>query len=161
MLAMGEYAADDKASTMKDRDYKDATDLVVGTAFNVHGANSCAMKGNRHRPSCRLVAKFSEHAPCLQGHAVRRLTPLECEKLQGFPPHYTLIEWKGPKAKDLEDYWLYLRQYFPDLTLEQARKFASDSPRYRGLGNSMAVPVMKWLGERIQFVDDILQKLKS
>jgi DNA (cytosine-5)-methyltransferase 1 len=51
--------------------------------------------------------------------AVRRLTPRECERLQGFPDDYTLI----PGAKD--------------------------SPRYKALGNSMAVPVMRWIGERI------------
>jgi len=55
--------------------------------------------------------------------AVRRLTPLECERLQGFPDHYTNIEFRG--------------------------KPAADGPRYRALGNSMAVPVMRWIGERI------------
>ena len=54
--------------------------------------------------------------------AVRRLTPLECERLQGFPDHYTAI----PKA--------------------------ADGPRYKALGNSMAVPVMQWIGRRIMEV---------
>jgi DNA (cytosine-5)-methyltransferase 1 len=58
--------------------------------------------------------------------AVRRLTPMECERLQGFPDGYTLIEYRG--------------------------KPAVDSPRYRALGNSMAVPVMRWIGERINLV---------
>jgi DNA (cytosine-5)-methyltransferase 1 len=61
------------------------------------------------------------------GMAVRRLTPRECERLQGFPDDYTLIPYKG--------------------------KLASDGPRYRALGNSMAVPVMRWIGERIAMVD--------
>ena len=56
--------------------------------------------------------------------AVRRLTPRECERLQGFPDDYTLIEYKGKPAKD--------------------------GPRYKGIGNSMAVPVMAWIGGRIQ-----------
>jgi DNA (cytosine-5)-methyltransferase 1 len=57
--------------------------------------------------------------------AVRRLTPVECERLQGFPDNYTEIPWRG-KAE------------------------TPDGPRYKALGNSMAVPVMRWIGERIQ-----------
>jgi len=67
------------------------------------------------------------HAPM----AVRRLTPRECERLQGFPDDYTLVEYRG--------------------------KLAADGPRYRSLGNSMAVPVMRWIGERIAAVDAILR----
>ena len=59
-----------------------------------------------------------------QAMAVRRLTPRECERLQGFPDDYTLVEYR--------------------------KKPAADGPRYRALGNSMAVPVMAWLGYRIQ-----------
>ena len=58
------------------------------------------------------------------GMAVRRLTPLECERLQGFPDHYTRIGARTP-----------------------------DGPRYKALGNSMAVPVMRWLGQRIAMVE--------
>jgi DNA (cytosine-5)-methyltransferase 1 len=65
-------------------------------------------------------------------YAVRRLTPRECERLQGFPDDYTLVEFRG--------------------------KPAADGPRYRALGNSMAVPVMRWIGERIAMVDELLQK---
>jgi DNA (cytosine-5)-methyltransferase 1 len=63
--------------------------------------------------------------------AVRRLTPRECERLQGFPDDYTLIEYRG--------------------------KLAADGPRYKALGNSMAVPVMRWIGQRITAVDAILR----
>jgi DNA (cytosine-5)-methyltransferase 1 len=63
------------------------------------------------------------------GSAVRRLTPRECERLQGFPDDYTLIPWRGREA--------------------------TDGPRYRALGNSMAVPVMAWLGARIDLVDGL------
>lgn len=55
--------------------------------------------------------------------AVRRLTPLECERLQGFPDGYTDIPG------------------------------ASDTARYKALGNSMAVPVMRWIGKRIMVTD--------
>lgn len=61
--------------------------------------------------------------------SVRRLTPRECERLQGFPDYYTLVKYRN--------------------------KPAADGPRYRVIGNSMAVPVMRWIGERIQRVDAI------
>lgn len=61
---------------------------------------------------------------------VRRLTPLECERLQGFPDEHTLIAWKGKPAEK-----------------------CPDGPRYKAIGNSMAVPVMKWVGRRIAAVD--------
>ena len=61
---------------------------------------------------------------------VRRLTPLECERLQGFPDNYTRIPYRGKPAGD-----------------------CSDSPRYKAIGNSMAVPVMRWIGERIAMAD--------
>jgi DNA (cytosine-5)-methyltransferase 1 len=60
-----------------------------------------------------------------QKMAVRRLTPVECERLQGFPDNYTNIKENCP-----------------------------DGPRYKALGNSMAVPVMKWIGNRIQMVEN-------
>ena len=62
------------------------------------------------------------------GMAVRRLTPVECERLQGFPDGYTLIPW--PWKKKPADQ-------------------CPDGPRYKALGNSMAVPVMRWIGNRI------------
>ena len=64
-----------------------------------------------------------------QSMAVRRLTPVECERLQGFPDGYTDIKPKG--------------------------KPTPDGPRYKALGNSMAVPVMRWIGQRIEAVDRI------
>jgi site-specific DNA-cytosine methylase len=58
--------------------------------------------------------------------AVRRLTPRECERLQGFPDDHTLIPWRGKSPQD-----------------------CPDGPRYKALGNSMAVPCMAWIGKRI------------
>jgi hypothetical protein len=66
-----------------------------------------------------------------QAMAVRRLTPKECERLQGFPDNYTDIKPKG--------------------------KATPDGPRYKALGNSMAVPVMAWIGKRIQEVEDLIK----
>jgi DNA (cytosine-5)-methyltransferase 1 len=65
----------------------------------------------------------------MQSMAVRRLTPIECERLQGFRDNYTDIKPKG--------------------------KQTPDGPRYKALGNSMAVPVMAWIGKRIQEVENI------
>jgi len=64
-----------------------------------------------------------------RGMQVRRLTPVECERLQGFPDGYTDIQPNG--------------------------KPTPDGPRYKALGNSMAVPVMNWIGQRIQMVEDL------
>jgi len=67
-----------------------------------------------------------------QGMAVRRLTPTECERLQGFPDGFTQIPYRNKPADK-----------------------CPDGPRYKALGNSMAVPVMRWIGERIQAVGAI------
>ncbi len=61
---------------------------------------------------------------------VRRLTPRECERLQGFQDDWTLIPWRGRPAAE-----------------------CPDGPRYKSLGNSMAVPCMRWIGERIAAVE--------
>jgi DNA (cytosine-5)-methyltransferase 1 len=78
-----------------------------------HCLRSGASKADKHESTTYAVQQM----------AVRRLTPVECERLQGFPDNYTNI----PKAVD--------------------------GPRYKALGNSMAVPVMGWIGKRIQMVD--------
>ena len=75
---------------------------------------------------CHTLHSFP---PTVIGVGVRRLTPIECEKLQGFPPDWTLIPHRG--------------------------KPAADGPRYKAIGNSMAVPVVRWIGERIAAVDAI------
>lgn len=77
-----------------------------------------------------IDSRGQAQAVCATGektHAlrVRRLTPTECERLQGFPDGYTLINHRG--------------------------KPAADGPRYKALGNSMAVPVMRWIGQQIDF----------
>jgi DNA (cytosine-5)-methyltransferase 1 len=64
--------------------------------------------------------------------AVRRLTPTECERLQGFPDGYTAIPWRKKPAAE-----------------------CPDGPRYKALGNSMAVPVMRWIGERIALFESL------
>lgn len=67
--------------------------------------------------------------PAIAGMQVRRLTPRECERLQGFPDDYTLIQHRN--------------------------KPAADGPRYKALGNSWAVPNVRWIGRRIDAVSSI------
>jgi len=67
---------------------------------------------------------------------VRRLTPTECERLQGFPDNYTQIPYRNKPTES-----------------------CPDGPRYKAMGNSMAVPVMRWIGERINMVNSIGEKL--
>ena len=66
--------------------------------------------------------------------AVRRLTPVECERLQGMPGNFSMIPWRGKPAGQ-----------------------CPDGPRYRAIGNSMAVPVMNWIFTRINHVHNILK----
>lgn len=85
--------------------------------------NQITSKTNRSIPTPELCHTMpaSEQPPTLYGgHGVRRITPVEAERLQGFPDNYTKINDK-----------------------------TADGPRYKALGNSMAVPVMRWIGERI------------
>ena len=72
--------------------------------------------------------KAGQGTPTIQaGSAVRRLTPVECERLQGMPDNHTLIPWRGKPAEE-----------------------CPDGPRYKAIGNSKAVPVVRWLGRRIK-----------
>ena len=120
------------AATLSARDYKSAKDLVaqpkpldpylggeVTISIDASYYKGCGGTSTGERP---VVAS---------GMAVRRLTPVECERLQGFPDNYTNIPWR---KKDE----------------------SPDGPRYKALGNSMAVPVMNWIGSRISKVEAIL-----
>ena len=210
MVAFGEYVDDGTASTMKLRDYKDATDLVAQSYFSDDPATTICANEQRtytnegagfklrncvaqpvHYRKSRRAQSTSDHETWVQDEAantlncfdvgdvravdvvtqpfiggidyennahgmdeptgpllkgsptgggrplpaiatmmqVRRLTVTECERLQGFPDGYTNIPWR--KAAE-----------------------SPDGPRYKALGNSMAVPVMRWIGERINGVDN-------
>ncbi|ECI3333188.1 DNA (cytosine-5-)-methyltransferase [Salmonella enterica subsp. diarizonae] len=219
MTAFGEYSGDGTASTVKARDYKDATDLAVTYSdvsrtllsksndsmaedletYAIHGTqdpdanhelahtlgrnhgqeNACiafsykdngadatadlspTIRAGNHdsshansgqppaiayafkagqgakaggigyaeeqSPTLTSASSGTNLAPAvIHGVAVRRLTPVECERLQGFHDNHTLIPWRGKDAAD-----------------------CPDGPRYKAIGNSMAVSVMRWIGERI------------
>lgn len=96
-----------------------ACDTYNNTVDSVAPALTCKNDGTHSGPS------LIELMPRL---AVRRLTPTECERLQGFPDGWTDIPWRG-------------------------KDHAPDGPRYKALGNSMAVPCMRWIGERINNIE--------
>ena len=96
------------------------------------GPDGCSPQGRGLAQ--QLARELGQALPFLppegaSGIAVRRLTPTECERLMGFPDDFTLVPYRN--------------------------KPAADGPRYKALGNSMAVPVMRWIGERIQGVQAI------
>ena len=76
--------------------------------------------------------------PSKDGFIVRRLTPKECERLQGFPDDWTKIPYRGKPADE-----------------------CPDGPRYKAIGNSMAVPVMRWIGERIAMCEEIIAESET
>ena len=158
MRGFGDYIQDNTAGTVKARDHKDATDLIV-----VHGrqdpctdnrafALDCQHSGNTNvvcingniigkdpngtsggngmgaiQDGTAYTLTATDRHAVSDGMAVRRLMPVECERLQGFPSGHTQIPWRGKPAAD-----------------------CPDGPRYKAIGNSMAVPVMRWIGQRIR-----------
>ena len=88
-------------------------------------------KGSRGGCSDEAISEIDAIQKAQSTMAIRRLTPVECEKLQGFPPNWTRIPWKKKPEEE-----------------------CPDGPRYKACGNSMAVPCMKWIGERINKVEN-------
>jgi DNA (cytosine-5)-methyltransferase 1 len=93
-------------------------------------------------PCHPLAAGADAPAVAFQSMQVRRLTPRECERLQGFPDDYTRIPLRNKKPTDV-------------------LKFSADGPRYKALGNSMAVPCMAWIGQRIAAVAAIKLRMAA
>jgi site-specific DNA-cytosine methylase len=100
-------------------------DVVAQEAVQVQWASG---GGQLENPTAQALRSGAEHNYQFlrQAMAVRRLTPRECERLQGFKDDFTLIPWRGKSPQD-----------------------CPDGPRYKALGNSMAVPCMAWIGKRI------------
>jgi DNA (cytosine-5)-methyltransferase 1 len=129
----------DVASPIMANDYKEPQVVAYAYAGAKQQNYICESSDclNPDQPQCWRVYRPDGVAPALQSGegrgnavyvpmAVRRLMPVECERLQGFPDHYTRIPYRK-KTADL----------------------CPDSPRYKALGNSMAVPCMAWIGKRI------------
>ncbi|MDE1492798.1 DNA cytosine methyltransferase [Xenorhabdus bovienii] len=128
LLSFGEYRTDDISSTLRSRDDKSATDLVaIALAGNtINRAPQNGGNGIGYHPEISYTLTTTDVHGVNYGYAVRRLTPVECERLQGFPDNHTQIPWNGKTAAD-----------------------CPDGHRYRAIGNSMAVPVMAWIGKRV------------
>lgn len=103
---------------------------LVGGDGSLSGA-LCSRPGAKQQSYVVQSAEVDHGAVWRWPWIVRRLTPLECERLQGFPDGWTMIPYRGKPADE-----------------------CPDSPRYSALGNSMAVPVMRWIGERIAAVEE-------
>ena len=124
---------------------------VRQSVFNIDSQSSNSIKSGNPNSGSQEIDKASNlttFPPSPEGyrggnavvasHVVRRLTPVECERLQGFPDNYTRIPFKGKSAED-----------------------CPKTHRYKALGNSMAVPVMKWIGERIQQVSFVVDDIQN
>jgi len=97
---------------------------AVAHAFKIRGGGGDGGKGYLGSDEKTFTISTTQDQQLFTNMAVRRLTPIECERLQGFPDDYTNIPWrKKPESPD--------------------------GPRYKAMGNSMAVPVMRWIGKRI------------
>ena len=96
------------------------------------GAQNSASQGDSVSTEVTPTLDKSKPPAVAMSSAVRRLTPIECERLQGFPDNFTQIPWRNKAAED-----------------------CPDGPRYKAMGNSMAVPVMRWIGERIEMVKNL------
>ena len=96
---------------------------------NGEGEISCTITGEHQKRITDYTAILIEKRSEMVNAVVRRLTPLECERLQGFPDGWTDIgEWTDSKGKKHKD---------------------ADSPRYKALGNSIAIPYWEWLAKKV------------
>ena len=128
MTDFGGYINDGTASTVKSRDYKRASDLVVAAVDCRNMSENPTTNGTLQAKSNGGIS-YNLQNVCRTGEWVRRYTPLEEERLQGYPDGWTDIgDWVDSKGK---------------------RHKEADSPRYKALGNSIALPFWMWLLKRI------------
>ncbi len=133
-MASGQANAEvgeDVGTTLSARQYKDPPITAV-TRCGCDGGGKGALTSED--VSLTLSTRNEQSLFDPQGeprYMVRRLTPVECERLQGFPDGWTQVPYRGRAAGE-----------------------CPDGPRYKAIGNSMAVPVMRWIGKRMQEVDD-------
>ena len=127
----------DTSPAIKARDHKGPSSdgdgdgaALIPCAFNLRGREGGAMPEVSDVASVRAASGGSSRS-YVAGMAVRRLTPRECERLQGFPDDYTLVPHRG--------------------------KPAADGPRYKALGNSWATTNAQWIGERIAVVEALVR----
>lgn len=137
MQGFGDYREGDVASSCKQRDFKDGTDLVC--AVDCRNFREGGELNGTLQAKSNGGTSYNLQNTVRTGMIVRRLTPMECERLQGFPDHWTDIgEWYDSQTG--EGYWVD--------SLGKRHKTA-DSPRYKALGNSIALPFWDFLAKRI------------
>ena len=129
----GADAMDDLAPTLRagthDKSHANAgVPPAVTVALRGREGGGVAEMGGEQATALR-ASQGGGDKPHILTSAVRRLTPRECERLQGFPDDYTAVTYRG--------------------------KPAADGPRYKALGNSMAVPVMRWILTRIEMFSEV------
>lgn len=114
----------------------EARNKVQAVAFNLRGRDAGAQPevDPDNFASIRAASGGSSRS-YVASFAVRRIMPVECERLQGFPDNYTQIQWRGKPADQ-----------------------CPDGGRYKALGNSMAVPCMEWIGARIALVEQAVEE---
>ena len=116
----------------------EARTVPQAVAFAENSRAEVRLCGGDGQTSSQLTTgggKPGQGMPCVAASAVRRLTPRECERLQGFPDDFTLVPYRNGMM--------------------------ADGPRYKMLGNSMAVPVISWVGQRIQMVEDMCSTVEA
>lgn len=126
----GNDCQDDLAPTMRsmnsDKSHANAGGQLA-VAFDMRGREGGSQFEGPHDTANIRAASGGSSRSYVADWMVRRLTPRECERLQGFPDDYTAIDYR--------------------------KKPAADGPRYKALGNSMAVNCMRWIGRRIEMVE--------
>lgn len=111
--------------------------VAVAVALRGREGGATAELGDDLQNCLRASSGGGDKPHVLTAMQVRRLTPVECERLQGFKDGYTAIPWRGKPADQ-----------------------CPDGPRYKALGNSWAVPCAAWLGKRIQEVEEVCTHAK-
>ncbi len=128
MQGFGDYREGDTASSCKQRDYKDSTDLVVSSVDCRNFREGGETNGTLQAKSNGGVS-YNLQNTVRTGMVVRRLTPMECERLQGYPDGWVDIgDWVDEQGKKHKE---------------------ADSPKYKALGNSIALPFWSFLAKRI------------
>ena len=126
----GADAADDISPTLRAMGHAESHANAggqVAVAYDMRGREGGAQfEGPHDTANMRAASGGSSRSYVQQGWAVRRLMPVECARLQGFPDRHSQIPWRGGPAEE-----------------------CPDGPQYKTYGNSMAVKCMRWLGERI------------
>lgn len=151
MQAFGKYVQSDKGGALKARDYKDATDLVVDRAFFNQGQNAKYDPQFYTDGICpTLIAKGP--AAVQIHYIVRRLTPTECARLQGFPDGWGTLDEKEDFTEDEYKFWLNVRNTYAKINGKSEKEYTkaqmltwysklhTDSAEYKMWGNGIALP---------------------